>query len=666
MAPPRSHSTSSTYSSYSQGITPIDGAGGDSGGPRAAYVVGSYPHRVSSKSSLSGQAGSSQTKSLSGRQSPGAHGGEISVSSPPTSPGSRKSSWGGSPLGGFLTLRKGSAGRSPKTPESPPSGARRKSSVTTVDTWELPNRPPPEPPKDEEVLDISWARKMVEEMEADSDGSGSSGGSRRGSTSTNGIPDFGLGVGLDDDQYSDSSVYARNKGSSRSGGFSLDGDRKRYDRLRAEDLGFSHVESAYNLSSASSNSHPSPGSQRAPQLPSSQTTPRQPEHSSSGRIPLGVGPSSRSSSSSPRSLASDVYSVHEAHPRPELPHSSSLEATNRRIHVIETSPGPSPTTSAHSIPSSDSLHPVNIHSPSNAGLSTSPAGSTSSSQGAAAGHSPLLSRGQSVFADEVSRRRSSDKARALAFVVPAGGSERSIGQLSQEVRYGTGEIVRLDDYPADYHQFGEGAHRPSPSRGREDAEWSAPVPEIQHPGQSLSNDGEEEDGGVEHEGGLESPALKAARERAARARSLHLASIQVTQATSPTTLSPQSSPSLAAYSFGAEQAKRTAKEGRSPKKAEPPLSEERKTQSLLLAVERPKRSSMRSVSSETSPCLGPQLMPFAMDLVQANAHTVPCALDRRSFFRRGDGRRVGDLSKADVHSFARQAIINFYNQSFIH
>jgi hypothetical protein len=535
------------------------------------------------------------TNPSSGQQSPGgAHGGEITVSSPPPSPGSRKASWAGSPLGGFLALRKSSAGRSPKTPDSPPSGGRRKSSVTTVDTWELPNRPPPEPPRDDEVLDISWARKMVEEMEADSDGSGSSGGSRRGSTSTGGIPEFGLGVGLDDSQYSDSSVHNGDEGPSGRGVSLFAGDVKRYDRPRAEELGFSAADSTYNLSSASTKSHRSPILERAPQLPpSAQTTPRQPDHLSSGQVPLGVGPSSRSSS--PHSLASDGYSTHEAHPRPELPHSSSLEATNRRIHVIETSPGPSPTSSAHSIPPSDSLYPTSSRTSSNnAGLSTSPAGSGSSSQGAAAGHSPLLSGGRSGFADEVSRRRSSDKARALAFVVPIGGSERSIGQLNEEVRHGTGEIVRLNDYPAEYHQFGEGAHRTGPSRSRDGAEWSVPVHELQHPSRSIDGD-EDDDDKVEHEGGFESPALKAARERAARARSLHLASIQVTQATSPTTLSPQNSPALAAYSFGAEQAKQAFKEKRSPQQADPPLPDEGKSQSLLLAVERPKRSSMRCV-----------------------------------------------------------------------
>lgn len=209
-------------------------------------------------------------------------------------------------------------------------------------------------------------------------------------------------------------------------------------------------------------------------------------------------------------------------------------------------------------------------------MSTSPAGSGTSSQAAATGHSPQLDGSSFIHhaRNDSAGRRLSDHQRALAFVVPPDASERSVGQLQREVYRNSGEVIRLDE--VDPLEDSRAGHRT-----REAAEWNEHLSEEISSTDGL-DDGEDEEYVPGERGGVESSALKAARERAARARSLHLASIEVTQATSPTTLSPQSSPALAAYSFSAEQEKRRK------------VSEHEEGRAML-GVERPKRSAMRYV-----------------------------------------------------------------------
>ena len=385
---------------------------------------------------------------------------------------------------------------------------RKKTQSPTPTTTSTPPRLPEfdsdEASSEEDgVVDISWARKMVEEMEADQSSS-SDGGPAMGAGSSRGdLAD----LDSEEDDEPGGRRFPPRTSSSSSGSSFYNGTP-------------SSANPPFELPSPSRTTYsPSPASPQEPLSPSqdSEITPRLAQFSHSN-------PPSPSNSSTHTTTTEN----HLRHP-PGSPFAPGNGSSNRRIAVMEASPGPSPSTSSSSF--SDHTPPPAPR------MSISPA-----------------AKEQAISTNLAERRGLS--ASRLAFVAPPDASRRSIGELRDAMdEYGIKPPRRESA-----SSMGGGGRSAPAGRTNFDREKESGVvdldedlddetlrsslrstdhtPEPLSTATDLSTVEEDTDDPDEasprrpslqshlREPGTSSPALQAARERARKARSVHLATLQ--------------------------------------------------------------------------------------------------------------------------------------------
>lgn len=518
-----SHFENQSHIASSSSALPLQPPSNPSSKPTSPY---------SSASFFVGGAPSSSSQSV-GNRSP-----NLNVPSPPPSPKpsffsnggvkpKRTDSFGakGKALSGWMmrkgSTRKAGSGESLNDLEKAEQRKQQKSPTTSA--------PPPPPPsrlpertfdsdeassEDDGVVDISWARKMVEEMEADQ------------SSSSDGGPAMGAG-------------------SSR-------GDLADLDSEEDDETGGRRFPRPSSSSSGSSFYNGTPSSANPPfELPSpSRTTyssqePLSPYQDSEITPRLAQFSHSNPPSPSNSSTHTTTTESHLRHP-PGSPFSPGNGSSNRRIAVMEASPGPSPSTSSSSF--SDHTPP--------------PARRMSIS--------PVAKEQANSNSSSLAERRGLSTSR-LAFVAPPDASRRSIGELRDAMdeygikpprRESAGSIGGARSAPAGRTNF-EREKESGVVNLDEDPEDQPPrsagrTPEPQTAAADLSTVEEDTDDPDENtlrqpsfqshlrEPGSSSPALQAARERARKARSVHLATLQ--SFTPPPTASTSSSSSSSSSS----------------------------------------------------------------------------------------------------------------------